>query len=93
VVQKQFVEGCPTRGGRASRGKRERARGGNIQYDDFRSLEPEQMESMVRRTLAEGRGGRFILSPTAGPYEPWISARMQRKYVRFLEAGVKYGRA
>ncbi len=38
-----------------------------------------------------GKAGRFILSPTAGPYEESISPRMQENYLRFLEAGVKHG--
>ena len=65
---------------------------GNIQYDDFRRLLPDEMESLVERTLDEGKRGRFILSPTAGPYEESISPRMQQNYIRFLEAGAKYGR-
>ncbi len=65
---------------------------GNIQYDDFRRLTPDEMERLVARTIEEGRGGRFILSPTAGPYEESIPPRMQENYVRFLEAGAKYGR-
>jgi hypothetical protein len=65
---------------------------GNIQYDDFRRLAPDEMERLVERTIEEGREGRFILSPTAGPYEESITPRMQDNYVRFLEAGAKYGR-
>ncbi len=65
---------------------------GNIQYDDFRGLTPDEMERLVERTIEEGRGGRFILSPTAGPYEESITPRMQENYVRFLEAGARYGR-
>ncbi len=65
---------------------------GNIQYDDFRRLAPDEMERLVERTIEEGGGGRFVLSPTAGPYEESISPRMQANYVRFLEAGARYGR-
>jgi uroporphyrinogen-III decarboxylase len=65
---------------------------GNIQYDDFRRLDPDAMERLVARTIDEGGSGRFILSPTAGPYEQAITERMAANYVRFLEAGVKYGR-
>ncbi len=65
---------------------------GNIQYDDFRRLTPDDMERLVERTIGEGSGGRFILSPTAGPYEQSIPQRTQDNYVRFLEAGAKYGR-
>jgi hypothetical protein len=65
---------------------------GNIQYDDLRRLTPDEMERLVARTIEEGRGGRFILSPTAGPYDESITPRMQENYIRFLEAGVKHGR-
>ena len=44
---------------------------GNIQYDDFRALTPEQMAEAVRAVLDECRGKRLILSPSAGPYESY----------------------
>ena len=66
---------------------------GNIQYDDLARQEPDRIEEMVRAAIAEGRSGRFILSPTAGPYEETIPERMQENYVRFMEAGVRYGRS
>jgi len=45
---------------------------GNIQYDDFHALTPEQMAAAVRAVLDECRGRRLILSPSAGPYEEHI---------------------
>lgn len=65
---------------------------GNIQYDDLRSKTPDQIEEMVKEVLEEGKSGRFILSPTAGPYEKELSPRMQENYLRFMKAGVKYGK-
>jgi uroporphyrinogen-III decarboxylase len=59
---------------------------GNIQYDCFRAYTPQEMEAAVHRVIAECRGHRFILSPTAGPYEPEIPPRMIENYLAFLRA-------
>lgn len=59
---------------------------GNIQYDDFRSLEPEAMRRLVHATLDEAGPRRFILSPTAGPYEAEPSGRLIENYLAFIRA-------
>ncbi len=59
---------------------------GNIQYDDFRSATPEEMRRKVRATLAEADGHRFILSPTAGPFDPDPPERVIENYYAFIEA-------
>jgi uroporphyrinogen-III decarboxylase len=64
---------------------------GNIQYDLFRSLTPAEMRDEVRRVLDEAAGRRFILSPSAGPYEETISPRMIENYLAFLDAGWDFG--
>lgn len=63
---------------------------GNVQYDLFRSLTPAQMKEEVRSVLDEVNGRRFILSPSAGPYEPVISQQMMDNYMAFIEAGWEY---
>jgi uroporphyrinogen-III decarboxylase len=65
---------------------------GNIQYDEFQSLAPDGMRDAVRRVLDEARGRRFILSPTAGPYEDVLSERQQANYLAFLDAAWEFGR-
>jgi len=65
---------------------------GNIQYDDLVRREPEEIEAMVQSAVEEGKSGRFILSPTAGPYEQEISEQQVGNYLAFIEAGIKYGR-
>ena len=65
---------------------------GNIQYDDFRSMTPDQMEQAVKSVIEEGKNGRFILSPTAGPYEENISPQFVDNYIAFVKAGYKYGK-
>ena len=65
---------------------------GNIQYDDLAHKEKDEIETMVKDAIEEGRSGRFILSPTAGPYESVISDRMAENYLAFIEAGLKYGK-
>lgn len=61
---------------------------GNIQYDEFRALTPPEMRRAVQRVLEEVNGRRFILSPTAGPYDPAVSEAMTRNYLAFLDAAV-----
>ncbi len=63
---------------------------GNIQYDEFRALTPAQMADAVRAVLDETCGRRFILSPTAGPYEETISEQMVRNYIVFMQTGWEY---
>lgn len=65
---------------------------GNIQYEDLARREPEEIEAMVRAAVEEGKSGRFILSPTAGPYEPEIGEKHIRNYLAFIEAGIRYGK-
>ena len=65
---------------------------GNIQYDDIVRKTPQEIESMVQDAIREGKGGRFILSPTAGPYEKTIDEKTVANYVAFIRAGIKYGR-
>ena len=64
---------------------------GNIQYDDLRSQSPEGMDALVKDAIEEAKGGRFILSPTAGPYEEVIPEAQVKNYIAFIEAGIKYG--
>ena len=65
---------------------------GHIQYEDIRSMTREQMRRHVKDVLREGMSGRFILSPTAGPYEEAISENMQENYIEILRTGYAYGR-
>lgn len=65
---------------------------GNIQYDDLVHSDREEIDQMVKAAIEEGKSGRFILSPTAGPYETCITDKTAENYLAFIEAGIKYGR-
>jgi len=65
---------------------------GNIQYDDIVRKETYEIDEMVRDAIEQGRSGKFILSPTAGPYENVLSDRATENYLAFVDAGIKYGR-
>ena len=65
---------------------------GNIQYDDLRSQEPEGIDTLVKNAIEEAKEGRFVLSPTAGPYEEVITGHQVKNYIAFIEAGIKYGK-
>ncbi|MFA6294088.1 MAG: uroporphyrinogen decarboxylase family protein [Victivallales bacterium] len=58
---------------------------GNIQYDCFRSFTGKEMEQAVLDVLAECRGKRLIISPSAGPYEDVISPQMRKNYEVFIK--------
>lgn len=64
---------------------------GNIQYDDLLRCEKKEIDGLVKAAIEEADGGRFILSPTAGPYETEIPQRMVENYIAFIEAGIRYG--
>ncbi|HEX2951559.1 MAG TPA: uroporphyrinogen decarboxylase family protein [Armatimonadota bacterium] len=64
---------------------------GNIQYDEFHRLSTDAMEQAVREVLEECHGKRFMLSPTAGPYETEVTPRLRDNYLRFLDAASRYG--
>jgi hypothetical protein len=64
---------------------------GNIQYDDFRAFAPGQMRTAMQQLLAESAGHPFILSPTAGPYDPDPPDRLIANYHEFLDAAWEFG--
>jgi len=63
---------------------------GNIQYDEFRALTPNEMRRAVVAVLDECRGKRLILSPSAGPYEERITPELAENYLAFMQAGWEY---
>jgi len=63
---------------------------GNIQYDDFRALTPDEMRRAVIAVLDECRDKRLILSPSAGPYEESISDEMVENYLVFMQTAWEY---
>jgi len=65
---------------------------GNIQYDDLAHKGKDEIEFMVRQAIDEGKSGKFILSPSAGPYESELSDKTIQNYLAFIEAGIKYGK-
>lgn len=58
---------------------------GNIQYDQFRSLDRHGMEAAVEEVLRDAEGQRFILSPTAGPFDPDVPPQVIENYLTFIE--------
>ncbi len=63
---------------------------GNIQYDEFRALSEEEMKAAVKEVLDEVKGKRFILSPTAGPFDPEVPDQVIGNYHAFMQAGWEY---
>jgi len=65
---------------------------GNLQYDDLAHCEQGEIREMVRSAMEEGKSGRFILSPTAGPYEEYIDENMVNNYLTMIDAGIEFGK-
>lgn len=63
---------------------------GNIQYDEFRSATVTEMKARVRETLDEVGGRRFILSPTAGPFDENPLQAFIDNYLAFIDAAATY---
>lgn len=59
---------------------------GNIQYDDFRAFTPPQMRQAVLDIRRRVAGKRFILSPTAGPFDPAPPPELIDNYLAFIDA-------
>jgi len=65
---------------------------GNIQYEDLASASLEQVETMVRDTIAQGApGGGFILALCAAPYEVPLPEKTARNMIAMLRFGREYG--
>lgn len=65
---------------------------GPVQYDDLIRLPGDEIEEQVKDAFRQAGDGKFILSPTAGPYEETISDHAVSNYLRFIDAGLKYGK-
>lgn len=61
---------------------------GNIQYDEFRSCTPARMKESVMAVRDEVAGRRFILSPTAGPFDYSPPDRLLDNYIAFIDAAM-----
>jgi len=64
---------------------------GNIQIDDMETCTPEEIDEKVREAICSGGKEKFILATTEGPLSA-VSDRMRENYIRFIEAGIKYGK-
>ena len=65
---------------------------GNVQYDEFRSLDPREMKGVVQAVLDEVGERPFILSPTAGPFDESPPQRLIDNYIAFIDAAM-HGRS
>ncbi len=63
---------------------------GNIQYDDFRHFSPAEMKKAVIDLLDEVGDRRFILSPSAGPYDANVSEQFLENYAVMIDTAWNY---
>jgi uroporphyrinogen-III decarboxylase len=66
---------------------------GNIQYETLSSCSEEEIERAVKAAIRSGGAdGAFILSPCCGLYESPLPQKTAANYIRFIRAGLKYGK-
>ncbi len=66
---------------------------GNIEYEDLVQRTEEEIEVLVKGVLSDSaREGAFILSPCCGLYESPLPQKTASNYIRFIQAGVQYGK-
>lgn len=65
---------------------------GNVQYDDIANGTKERVREKTRIACEEGKSGRFILSPTAGPYDDFIKEDAIDNYIEFIKTGIQCGK-
>ncbi len=66
---------------------------GNIQYDDFARLSGEALRDRVREVVLAGKpGGGFILCPSCTPFHNPMPQAIEDNIIRFIEAGLEFGR-
>jgi hypothetical protein len=64
---------------------------GNIEFHEMETCSPDEMEARCREAIrVAAPGGGFILTQTAPPITS-LTPRMEANYLRFIEAGRKYG--
>jgi uroporphyrinogen-III decarboxylase len=64
---------------------------GNIEFLDMETCTADQVEAKVRHAIEDGGKAHTVLDPSAGPHER-PTDRFIQNAVRYIEAGVKYGR-
>ena len=66
---------------------------GNIQYDDLARLPGHMVRDLVRDVVLSAKpGGGFMLSPSCTPFHNPMPISVEDNIIRFIEAGLEYGR-
>ena len=63
---------------------------GNIEFLHMETLQPDQIEALVRRAIEGGGKRNVMLWPSSGPHER-PSDLLLANVERYIEAGLKYG--
>lgn len=66
---------------------------GNLQLRDLEIATEAEMREIIREMIAAGKpGGRYVILPTAAPYDVPLAAQTERNYEVFIETALEYGR-
>jgi hypothetical protein len=65
---------------------------GNLELRELENAEPQRIDQLVRQAISDaGRGGGFILMPTAAPINIPLSPRTEANYLQMIASAWKYG--
>ncbi|MFH1377212.1 MAG: uroporphyrinogen decarboxylase family protein [Planctomycetota bacterium] len=64
---------------------------GNIEFVDLERATPDEVEDKVKHAIEDGGKDHKVLCPSATPHER-ATERFAKNAVRYIEAGVKYGK-
>ena len=65
---------------------------GNLQYDDLQNKSADEIDKAVFDIMQEGKSGKFIISPSAGPYDGKPDKKIIDNYITFIKSAIKYGK-
>lgn len=66
---------------------------GNIEERLFETGTKDDLEDAVRKATEGGRGGGFVLCPTAMPLTTPLEKKIQENIIHYIDCGLKFGKA
>ncbi len=66
---------------------------GNIELKELETSKPERIDYLVKEAMDSAKeGSGFVLMPTAAPINIPLSEKTKSNYLKYIEAGIEYGK-